>query len=154
MRRITYLSVVAIILLATSCSKKSLDLTPTNQFSDATVWSDPSLIQTFVNNIYGGVPMGFSNIMMASYDDESMYNADFGSSNVTKSLITPSDLSLFASDYWTSNRTRQLNWQWGYKFIRAANVFFNKIEAAPIDATNVSEFPLQWIPKRSVSAET
>jgi len=141
MKRIIYFTVVVFVIVqTTSCSKNSLNVSPTDQFSDASVWKDASLIQTFVNNIYDGIPMGFSNIMMASYSDESMYNADFGTSNVTKSLITPSDLSLFDSKYWTSNRTRQMNWEWGYKFIRAANVFFSKIESAPVDDAVKKEY--------------
>lgn len=116
-----------------SC-KKQLDVLPVDQFSDASVWNDAALIQTFVNNIYSGVPHGFGCIMMASMADESMYNADFGSSNVTKSLINPSDFSIFDANFWASNM-KQLNWTTAYKYVRATNVFFDKIETATIDET-------------------
>jgi len=126
-------SILAVLLSATGC-KKELNLTPVDQFSDASVWNDPALIQTFVNNIYGGVPHGFGCIMMASLADESMYNADFGTSNVTKSLITPGDMSIFAYDFWASNM-KQYNWRTAYKFVRSANLFFEKIETAPVEAS-------------------
>lgn len=126
------LIIVVLFVHLTACNDE-LNLTPVDQFSDATVWSDPALIQTFVNGIYAGVPHGFSNIMMASLVDESMYNADFGSSNVTKSLITPSDLSIFDEGFWTANRQRGMEWSRVYKFIRSANLFFEKIETAPVD---------------------
>ena len=123
---------VVLLIQLPSCTKQ-LDLSPVDQFADAAVWSDASLIQTFVNNIYSGVPHGFGCIMMASMADESMYNADFGSSNVTKSLINPSDLSIFDQGFWASN-LKQYNWSTGYKFVRATNLFFSKIDASPIDA--------------------
>jgi hypothetical protein len=120
-------------MTAISCKKDFMNVQPLDKFSDEAVWKDPSLIQAFINNIYLGIPHGFSNIMMASMVDETMYNADFGSSNVTKSLITPSDLSIFDINFWTGNRQRGMNWIWVYKFVRATNLFFEKIDEAPFD---------------------
>ena len=133
MKRIIFSLAVILMLANLASCKKALDVTPVDQFSDATVWKDPALIQTFINDIYTGIPHGFSNIMMASLVDESMYNADFGTSNVTKSLITPSDLSIFDVGFWTANRQMGMHWTRVYKFIRATNVFFEKIEESPID---------------------
>ena len=134
MKRLLSIILVVILLMQASSCKKELDIKPVDQFSDASVWNDAALIQTFVNNIYSGVPHGFGCIMMASMDDESMYNADFGSSNVTKSLVNPSDFAIFAADFWASN-LKQYNWTTAYKYIRATNVFFSKIEDAPVDAS-------------------
>src|SRR5688500_9438908 len=128
-RFISVISIVIIITQLSSC-KKELDVLPVDQFSDAAVWTDPALIQTFVNNIYSGVPHGFGNIMMASMADESMHNGDYGSSNVTKSLINPSDLSIFAANFAVSN-LKQYNWTIAYKYVRTTNVFLEKIETAP-----------------------
>ena len=114
-----------------SCNKDFMNLQPSDQFADVAVWNDPALIQTFVNNIYLGLPHGFSNIMMSSIVDESMYNADFGTSNVTKSLVSPSDYSVFDEANGNANRQRGMNWSIVYKFVRAANLFFEKSQAAP-----------------------
>lgn len=134
MKRIHYILIATAILLSVgSCKKDFLDVKPLDKFSDEAVWKDPALIQTFVNNIYLGIPHGFSNIMMSSLVDESTYNADFGTSNVTKSLVTPSDYSIFDENYWTGNRQRGMNWTWIYKFVRACNVFFANIDNAPFD---------------------
>src|SRR5437763_8252274 len=111
MKRLSYIAfMVAVIVSAASCKKDFMNQQPLDKYSDEAVWKDPSLVQTFVNNIYLGIPHGFSNIMMSSLVDESMYNADFGSSNVTLSLITPSDLSIFDVGFWTANRQRLMNW--------------------------------------------
>lgn len=133
MKRILLIISIAAIFMQLSC-KKQLDVLPVDQFSDVSVWNDAALIQTYVNNIYSGVPHGFGCIMMASMADESMYNADFGSSNVTKSLVNPSDFAIFDANFWASN-LKQLNWTTEYKFVRATNVFFNKIDASPVEAS-------------------
>ncbi|MEO6547744.1 MAG: RagB/SusD family nutrient uptake outer membrane protein [Ferruginibacter sp.] len=130
MKRILSMLLFTAMLMQLSC-KKELNILPVDQFSDASVWKDPALIQTFVNNIYSGVPHGFGCIMMASMADESMYNADFGSSNVTKSLINPSDFAIFDAGFWASN-LKQYHWNTAYKYVRSTNVFFDKIEGAPI----------------------
>jgi hypothetical protein len=133
MKRIYFITIFFALIAATSCKKDFLNVQPLDKFSDEAVWKDPALVQTFVNNIYLGVPHGFSNIMMAAIVDEAMYNADFGSSNVTNSLITPSDYGIFDETYWTGNRQRGMNWSIVYKFIRAANIFFEKIDNVPFD---------------------
>ncbi len=133
MKKIIYFLTIASFIVQGSSCKKDLDLKPVDQFSDVSVWNDPALVQTFVNNIYGGLPHGFSNMMMASFVDESMYNADFGQSNVTKSLITSSDLSVFDANYWTSLSSRLRNWSNVYKYVRSCNIFFQNIDATPFD---------------------
>jgi len=45
------LSGMLVLFTGFSC-KKVLDLQPTNSFSSNNVWTDPALIQVFVNEIY------------------------------------------------------------------------------------------------------
>src|SRR4051794_15404384 len=129
-KTLLFLLVFSGVVLINSC-KKDLNLTPVDQYSDASVWSDPALAQTFVNNIYGGVPHGFSNVMMSSISDEAVYNANGGDWDVVKSLITPSNLNLFSHDWWTSQATRLRSWGLTYKYIRSCNIFFEKIDGVP-----------------------
>ncbi|CAN5394942.1 RagB/SusD family nutrient uptake outer membrane protein [soil metagenome] len=133
MRKIIYILTVALITLnVTSCNDDFLDVEPVDRFAEETVWNDPALIETFVNNIYFGNPHGFSNQMMASITDESMYNADFGSSNVTRSLVTPSDYYTWDTD-WTGQRYRGMTWNVVYRYIRSANTFLERVENAPFE---------------------
>lgn len=140
MKRFNYILIgcIALVILA-SCKKDFLNQTPKDKYSDETVWKDPSLIQAFVNNIYLGIPHGFSNIMLSSVVDESVYNAQFGEQNVVKSLMTPGDLSVFDAGYWTANRERYMEWSNEYKYIRAANTFFEKVGNAPIEDVSVKD---------------
>jgi starch-binding outer membrane protein, SusD/RagB family len=133
MKRVYYILIASLLVGSIACKKDFMNLQPLDKYSDEAVWKDPALVQTFVNNIYLGIPHGFSNIMMSSMVDETMYNADFGTSNVTKSLITPSDLSVFEVGFWTANRQRLMNWSMVYQFVRSANLFFEKIDGVPFD---------------------
>ncbi len=128
-----------IFLTMASCKKDFLNKQPLDKYSDESVWKDPALIQAFVNNIYKGIPHGFSNIMLSSLVDESVYNAQFGEQNAVKSLITPGDLSIFEPNFWTGNREKNMEWSVQYKYIRAANTFFEKITDAPIDNASVKD---------------
>ncbi|MCC5931132.1 MAG: RagB/SusD family nutrient uptake outer membrane protein [Cyclobacteriaceae bacterium] len=138
MKRLSYILTIVILLLhSTACNDDFLDLQPLDRFAESAVWTDPALIETFVNNIYFGIPHGFSNQMMASLTDESMYNADFGSSNVTRSLVTPTDYYTWDLD-WTAQGYRGRTWNFLYKYIRSTNVFLSKIDEAPFGADETS----------------
>ncbi len=73
------------------------------------VWQDPALTKTFVNNIYLSIPSPFTTLMLSSTVDESMAVWDWESSNVTKSLITPSYLAIFDANFWTGSM-RHMTW--------------------------------------------
>ena len=116
----------------TSCEKDLLEQTPLNKFSDTIVWQDPALVQTFVNNIYVGIPSPFHTIMLANLVDEAQFNADWETANVTKSQITPSYLAVFDNGFWVSHE-RLITWDNTYKNIRACNLYLEKIEEVPFD---------------------
>lgn len=108
----------------TSCNQDFLDKQPQDQFSETAVWSDPALIQTFINNTYRGLGHGFNNVMFSTYSDESM--AVWGPVvNVTKGLINASDIN-----DWAYDRAGYFVWDNVYKNIRATNLFFSKIDGA------------------------
>ena len=134
MKKIVYILTSVCILGATaSCDKDFLDKQPLDQFSEEVVWNDPALVETFVNNIYFGVPHDFSNIMLSSFTDESMVVWDVESSNVTKSLITPSYLGPWDDNFYSALSKRTMAWGNAYKNIRAANLFLENIEEAPFE---------------------
>lgn len=43
---------VLLCLMLTACNDDFLDVDPVDRYSDAVVWTDESLITSFVNNIY------------------------------------------------------------------------------------------------------
>ena len=132
------LIVLTFFLLTGSCKKDFLTVTPLDQYAEDGVWKDPALIQSFVNNIYLGIPHGFSALMLSSCADESMAVWDWESSNVTNSLLTPSYLGIFDLNFWTS-KMRYITWDTSYKNIRACNIFLEKIEGVTFDDKNFKD---------------
>ncbi len=128
MKRIIYAAATFICILGiSSCNKKFLNKEPLDQYGENVVWSDIGLVETFVNNIYYNLPHGYyGELMMSSVCDETIHTYDGGSSNVTKSLVSPSDYSVFNST-WGLQPTR-MAWNWSYKNIRACNLFFEQVQ--------------------------
>src|SRR5688500_1223946 len=119
MRKIHKL-ILALALTGTtfSCDKDFLDKAPIDKYPGEAVWNDPALVQAFVNNIYTGIPSPFHTIMLSNLVDEAQFNANWDTENVTKSLITPSNLLVFDNNFWVSHE-RNITWDVSYKNIRA-----------------------------------
>jgi hypothetical protein len=132
-KHIKLIAIVFLLINTISCNDDFLNKEPLDQFSESAVWSDPALIESFVNNIYHGIPHGYYGIMLSSAVDESMAVWDFESSNITKGLIDPSYTGLWDENHWTGGRFKNMTWANAYKNIRACNLFFEKIEDAPFD---------------------
>lgn len=122
MRKI--LSVLPLLFILISCQKDFLNRKPLDQYSDDAVWSSLPLMKEFVNNIYSGIAHSDDRPMLGIFTDELQFNpgSDNGESNVTKSLITPSNLISFA--HWGSLAAR--TWPRIYIKIRACNLFLEK----------------------------
>jgi hypothetical protein len=125
MRNLLHIPVLLLwcALLMTSCNKDDLDLKPLSQISDASVWSDPALTETFVNYIYSLFSIGNVNEIYSGLVDEvhdwNQY-ADFN-----KCIITTDGIPNW----------RGTTWNGLYLDIRACNLFFEKIDQVPFDNT-------------------
>ncbi len=134
MKKVVYIITILFVLSnVISCQKDFLEKEPLDQFAEESVWNDPALVETFVNNIYFGIPHGYNVLMLSTLVDESMAVWDWETSNVTKSLVTPSYYGPWATDWWGGNRYEKMNWTNSYKNIRACNLFFEQIDDAPFD---------------------
>lgn len=118
------------VLLMQSCNKDFLDTTPLTEFSDATVWTDPPLVETFINNIYWRLDEPFSSgRLKANLVDEGHYRGNAPSLNFNKCLLTPDQIPGL------STPSRYLTWNDIYKSIRFCNIFFEKVKGVPFDNT-------------------
>ncbi|PSR54029.1 RagB/SusD family nutrient uptake outer membrane protein [Adhaeribacter arboris] len=138
MKNLLYTCLVLLFLIPIpACDDDFLDKQPSSEYSGNVVWTDLALMQTFVNNVYNNIPHGFTELMMASISDEAILTFDGGSSNVTKSLITPSDYSVFEpNNGWMSGvhaRAWKMSWETVYKSIRACNLFLQEVEKNTYD---------------------
>jgi starch-binding outer membrane protein, SusD/RagB family len=118
--------IILIVGLTNSCQKDFLQLDPLSDYSDAAVWNDPALIETFVNNIYrNALGFPFSIERLSDYVDESHFTPDWDVTNFNKCLMTSDGLMGWEVD-WATPHT--LHYRWGplYSNVRACNIFFDK----------------------------
>jgi len=114
--------------LITSCQEDFLQLEPLSDYSDAAVWNDPALIETFVNDIYRqALNLPFSIERLSDYVDESHFTPDWDVTNFNKSLMTSDNLMGWDVD-WASPYTMHFRWGPLYSGIRACNIFLEKME--------------------------
>lgn len=124
MKKIIYLLII--FITATSCNK--LELTPLNTLSDANTWSNQSLITLYVNAQYTVLLHGYQQDLLPAADDEAFNIHQYGNLY----MIQTGQLT---QDNVTNFSTKINYWNFAYSYIYNINVFFSKIDAAPVDAT-------------------
>lgn len=146
MKRIAIIfAVVLTVVLMNSCQKDFLKLEPLSDYSDAVVWNDPALIETFVNNIYK-TAMGnpFAIERLSDYVDESHFTPDWDVTNFNKSLMTQDNLMGWDVDWGDNSPTKHTrHFRWGplYSGIRACNIFFEKMEGKEFEDVDPDMIP-------------
>jgi len=109
-----------------SCNKV-LDLQPTNSFSEQTVWSDPNLVVTYVNQIYRDAVMAYKDggLGWGSQTDELYSNFNWCQENTyVLGQATPDNQNSSIPTNWSST----INfWNILYSTVRETNVFFKNI---------------------------
>jgi hypothetical protein len=127
MKQILKIFIIFLIVgLTNSCQKDFVVLEPLSDYSDAAVWNDVALIETFVNNIYrGALNKPFSIERLSDYVDESHFTPDWDVTNFNKSLMT-SDGLMGWSVSWATPYTMHFRWESLYSYVRACNIFFDK----------------------------
>ncbi|WP_429393209.1 RagB/SusD family nutrient uptake outer membrane protein [Mucilaginibacter lappiensis] len=123
------LSASLVLLTGVSC-KKVLDLQPTGSFSTNNVWSDPALVQVFVNQIYKESVFAFKDggFGWGSQTDELYSNFNWCSENTyAMGQSTPDNQkSSFPLNY-----SSTLNyWTTLYSTIQKTNQFFQNVGMA------------------------
>jgi len=129
-----------LLVLATitgSCKKKLLDIYPSGSLSDVTVFTDISLANRFLNDVYGTMPNGFNRrdqnpadagwsrgmSAFAMAEDDAEANNLAASTQGLNTGVLPTTWA-YADDIWTQN----------YTVIRKANLFMQSIDVVPGDA--------------------
>ena len=107
----------------TSCNDSFVNTKPLDQLSESVVWSDPSLAEAFVTELYGGLGNGgFDEQMLASLTDEASFtHPGRNITTITESRSNPADPG------WINNT---LGWQQMYSRIRACNVALENLKKA------------------------
>ncbi len=123
--------IILIFMLAMFVSCENvLDKSPTDRFSDDQVWKDANLITAFVYNTYKLMPTGntYGAQRLGAAGTDEIYGRGGSQTYINQGNITPASLGNL--NFWTAGD--------GFNFwtvITKCNIFFDNIEASPIDAT-------------------
>ena len=118
--RILYMLAV-MLLFMTACSTDFLNVTPRNDFSDATVWQDPVLAEKFVSDIYNvfeASNSGFTEQMQASATDESLWNHTDAFLLLNTGAINGANEGWGGTSRW---------WERMYTYIRFSNIAIERL---------------------------
>jgi hypothetical protein len=136
--------IFSIILMLFSCQNKDefLSKQPLGEYSEGAVWSDPALVQTFVNSMYrNALGFPFAIERLSDYSDETLFTPDWDVTNFNKSLMTSDDLLGWDVDWGNgdpSNHTWHFRWNMLFGNVRRTNIFFNKIGGVKADPDVIS----------------
>ncbi len=131
MNKIIYklLCVLGIGIALAACNDDFLNTKPLGEVSEEDVWTDASLAEAFVTEIYNGLGQGgFNEQMLSSLTDESIFtHPGRGINTITESRSNPADIG------WINGT---LNWPNMYSRIRACNLALKNLESAQFENTN------------------
>jgi hypothetical protein len=110
------------LLFINSCNDDFVNTQPLDQLAQSAVWTDGSLAEAFVSEIYAGLGNGgFDEQMLASLTDETMFtHPGRNITTITESRSNPADPG------WINGT---LSWGNMYLRIRAANLALSNLEA-------------------------
>lgn len=113
-----------ILMLFSACKKTSiLDQAPQNQYSDAVLWSDINLADTYLLDAYHGTMMGYTQTMLFSVTDEAHSTFDHGAEVYVQGNISPDNTAP-----WNGGETNLPYWDTYFANIQKINIFLGKID--------------------------
>jgi hypothetical protein len=124
MKKIAYLITAIAVLTLASCSD-FMDLAPSTQYTEEMVFSDASLTQAYVNELYNNIRNGAKEHTLDGLTDDAYFTHNYGQKAVNEAAISESGLE------WFNNENNPFRWQDRYKGIRHANVIIANIDQVP-----------------------
>ncbi len=120
MKKIFILSVTCLSFCFYSCEKKVLDKGPLDAIDETLVWSNPSVAQLFINNLYNDIPGGLLRSVDDATDLSEAAHTWMEANNYNLGVVSPSNT---AFDCWKL-----------YSSIRSASLFLENANPAAGDA--------------------
>jgi starch-binding outer membrane protein, SusD/RagB family len=121
------LTVLALVLLFSSCDQDILNLSPTDQLSDDSVWEDPALIDLYLSDVYRQLHHGLDEVKLAALTDDMHFIHGYGTIDILQGNWSPSNLGALGR-----GDLRQYRWGHLYSAIRQANNILANIEEANV----------------------
>ncbi|MDD4591623.1 MAG: RagB/SusD family nutrient uptake outer membrane protein [Parabacteroides sp.] len=108
-----------------SCSSDFMDLTPTTEYTQEQVFSDPASTQLLINNIYDYAVDGAREHTTTGLTDDAYFTHNYGQIAVNQATVSESDLQ------WYNDGNCPFQWTNAYKGIYYANLVLNNIDNVP-----------------------
>jgi starch-binding outer membrane protein, SusD/RagB family len=125
------------LFAVSSCKKDLLNISPTNAISDAAVWSDPALANSFVNARYNQIGNGwYAESWVSSMSDESFLTWSRDCEPITQGYVSPSTQNSMNGGHWGESARR---WDVVWKNIAASNSFFDNVNKVPFTDLNLKK---------------
>ncbi|MDP4149985.1 MAG: RagB/SusD family nutrient uptake outer membrane protein [Bacteroidota bacterium] len=120
--------IITLISTLAACRRDVLNIAPQDRIAETAVWTDPNLVSAYENNLYNGIPHGFYLHMISKYSDEAINTAPCCGANIfAQNTYNPDNItSVNSGDFWGGY---MYYWTQGYRFIREANIFLQKMAA-------------------------
>lgn len=113
--------------LLSACQSDMLELNPLDSFSDAAVWSDLALVETFVNNQYNGIyAESVGGPLRCGWCDDAYFMHNYATNEIVQGRLSPDNYGLGWGDMHGDP------WKINYDYLRNTNMFFEKIEQVPV----------------------
>jgi len=119
---------IAVGCLLASAGCDSLAVDPPDELVSEVVWSDPALIQAYLNDVYSGTGYGYGDPMIAGLADEAKNTHGHGDAPMRLSAMTPTDLGLWGWD--GEEVITPYRWDLVYARVRDLNTLIQNVEAA------------------------
>ena len=75
-----------------------MDLTPEDQYDEATVWSDADLAKTVVNDVYSYVCDIAQEVNPDAWTDDAFFTHVYGCRDINEATVSPSNLGAYDRD--------------------------------------------------------
>jgi starch-binding outer membrane protein, SusD/RagB family len=118
-----------------SCTKDVFESSPSDKYDETAVWSNPNLVDFFINEVYNGMGMWVTDgLCWDSMTDQaySMFNWA-GDQLIAKGVLDANVSQRVGVNYNKGGDSQSGLWGYMFKKIRATNVFFERVDAVPSD---------------------
>ena len=123
------------LTLVYSCKKDVFENAPSYEYSENIVWTDPGLVDLFINEVYNGMGMWVTDGLCwdaMTNQCYSMFNWA-GDQYIPKGILDQNNSNRVGVNYNKGGDSQSGLWGYMFKKIRATNVFFERIDKVPAD---------------------
>lgn len=117
-----------LMLFLQACETDVLDATAPDRYSDAAVWSDVNLANTYLLKTYDDLSMGYGAVMIESVSDNVRHEFTWGPQNYVQGNITPDNFEPWVRAW---NKPEMITWIENFQAIQTINVFLANIDKVP-----------------------